>query len=169
MTAVRYSFVYQGGFLSWAIARFGATRDGFSHVDCVMPDGSLIGARSDTITPPGGEPIQPGFRKRPDNYEKWVRRDVVEIQVSEFQAAQRNGWIAKHLNAPYDMAAIMGFILGRPEHDRGEYICSAAATASAVTGSLIHKPPIPYPQVTPNDFWLMLYAVGGRSVLRYGW
>ena len=166
---VCYSFVYQGGILSAAIARFGFVTRGVSHVDCVMPDGSLAGARSDRIKPPGSNiAIEPGFRIRPDDYEHWERRDIVRLWVSKTAAKKRLAWIKHHIGDPYDTGAIIGFLLGHADHDRGAYICSAAATASAVAGGIIGKPPVPVSQITPNDLRLMLYAAGGESILSYG-
>src|SRR5271170_1356882 len=89
-TIVQVQFVLGEGISSSAIAWFGGGT--FSHVDAIMPDGTLIGARSDIIYPlmPDGttsvKPIPAGVQRRPAGYEVWKKRVVASLIVPREKA-----------------------------------------------------------------------------------
>jgi uncharacterized protein YycO len=90
---------------SWLIRQF--TWSDYSHVDIVLPDGRLLGARLD-----GGVSIQP-----PGSFEECVRfevdapNDVIRHVMSQ-------------IGKPYDYAAIFGIIFRRNWHNPKKWFCS---------------------------------------------
>lgn len=140
---------------SKAIRYFTDAANGFSHVDAVMPDGSLLGARDDAV---GGKP--PGVWIRPQGYERWTRRVVLTLAVPTPVAAAWIRVLVAQLGKPYDDDAILGFVLGRVWHGKGKWICSALQThglrAAGYMTHLIVEPQ----QVSPNGLALAFSAIG---------
>lgn len=157
---IRFQFVLGASFSSRLISWWGSSYNGFSHVDSVLSNGDLIGARSDKV---GGKP--PGVQVRPPNYEKWKRRVVVEIQVAAWQEKAWEKWLKGQVNKPYDKAAILGFILGIPLHDRGHWDCSACGYGSTKAIKLATKCPIPDSSISPNSFFFLCTAGLGGSIV----
>lgn len=159
MPKVRLSFVCGASLSSRLIAWYGNGYGGYSHVDAVLKDGCLLGARDDAV---GGQ--LPGVRIRPQNYEKWSRRAIVDIPCTEGQAVDWEAWLRAQIGKPYDSGAIWGFITGARDHQKGHWICSACQTGALRHVSLLHKIPVPDSQVTPNSLLLLATAgLGGRS------
>lgn len=164
MSAIRLSFVCGSDISSRLIAWYGNGYGGFSHVDSMLPDGSLLGARSDRI----GQ-IPPGVQIRPDNYERWTRRSVVEIPATELRAIAWETWLRKQIGRPYDIQAIWGFVLGERKHGEGRWICSACAFESLEQVNLLKPTPVPAAQITPDSlFELVTAGLGGRIVHSVG-
>ena len=92
----------------------------YSHVDFVLPDGRLLGARFNY--PVEG---QTGVQIRPADYAHFSRRLVVEIPTAKAPAIYR--WARSQLGAPYDWSAILGFAADRDWRYPGRWICSELA------------------------------------------
>lgn len=90
-----------------------------SHVDAVMPDGSLLGARSDGV---GGKP--PGVQIRPANYENFARVIRVVLPCPDEMAARFYEFIKDQIGKPYDEEAIIAFVAGRDWRDPSAFFCS---------------------------------------------
>jgi hypothetical protein len=160
MFDIRLQFVLGASLSSRLIAWYGQGYGGYSHVDAVLPDGRLLGARSDAV---GG--VYPGVRVRPAHYEKWVRRTVVELQVTEGRARAWVETLQRQVGCQYDKQAILGFILGRREHTKGHWICSALQTHALKRVHLLHQVPILDSQVTPDNlFTLVTAGLGGQVI-----
>lgn len=158
---IRLQFVLGSGWSSRLIAWYGQGFGGWSHVDAVLPDGRLLGARSDTV---GGQP--PGVRIRPANYERWKRRTLVEIPCTSAEETGWVGWLRQQVGYEYDKAAIIGFILGRPAHTPHHWICSACQRgALEAVGKLHPCDLIPDSETTPDAlFQVVTEGIGGIVV-----
>lgn len=170
-TPIHLSFVCGADFSSRAIAWYGNGYRGFSHVDSLLSDGWLAGARDDRVQVFEKNRVveyPAGFQLRPADYESWVRRDIVELRVPDGVAEQWDKWLRSQVGKPYDKGAIIGFLLGRDDHQKGHWICSAGACGALVNSYAMPKPPVPFSQITPNSLHLMVYALGGHSILHYG-
>lgn len=155
---IRLQFVLGAGLSSRLIAWYGQGYGGWSHVDAVLSDGSLLGARSDWI-----KGIKPGVRIRPPKYETWIRRAVVEIRSTEAQAIAWEEWLRKQEGCPYDQGAIWAFITGKRQHTAGRWICSACQFGALEKMHILHPASIPPSQVTPDTlFMLTTSGIGGR-------
>lgn len=147
------------------IAWYGQGYGGFSHIDIQRPDGTLAGARSDHV---GGQ--EPGFRIRPPDYEKWCRIALIAIACTPEQQAKSEVWIRDHVGAKYDRNAILGFLLGRRMHGKGQWICSAAAKAILLDAGLAHPGGVSDSQITPDTIVeLAIAGLGGEVIKRVGW
>lgn len=157
---MRLQFVCGQDLSSKLIAWYGNGYGGWSHVDAVLPDGSLLGARNDAI---GSVPA--GVQVRPPNYETWARSAVVEVPATPEEASQWEGWLKTQVGIHYDQQAIIGFILGRKDTDTGRWICSALQTRALIRANLMHPLPVPDSQVTPDALFLLVTGgLGGKVV-----
>jgi hypothetical protein len=154
---IRYQFVASAALTSRLIAWWGSgyASHGYSHVDCLMVNGDLIGARWDDVG--GGS----GVRVRSQFYEKWIRRTVVEIPCTLAQSIEWDAWVRRQCGKPYDPGAILGFLTGDDRHSPGRWICSAMACASGEYVKIIQSPPVKTSEISPNDYFLMSASVLG--------
>lgn len=162
MGRIRLQFVLGAGLSSRLIAWYGQGYGGYSHVDAVLPNDTLLGARSDAV---GGQ--APGVRVRPPGYEKWRRRTVVEVPCSEGRAFAWAEVLQRQVGCPYDQQAILGFLFGRREHTKGRWICSALQTHGLKRVHLLHRVPIPDSQVTPDNLFTLVTAGLGGQILEH--
>lgn len=155
---VTLQFVLGNSWSSRLIAWYGSGYGGFSHVDAVMQDGSLVGARSDQV---GGQP--PGLRRRPPQYEHWRMQTLVTFPNTEaLYPAFEKATLAK-VGSGYDKADILGFIIGKPLMQPGHWICSAAQADSLAEVGLLHVSPFSPQQITPTSLFLICTAGGGAT------
>jgi len=157
---IKLSFVCGSGLSSKLISWWGQGYNGWSHVDAVLPDGTLLGARDDS---PGG--TKPGVQIRPANYETWARRDVLELETTPTQAFSWEVYLRAQVGKPYDQAAILGFILGKADHDSGHWICSALQTAALEKVGILpagFSDSIATSQVAPNALHLLALGLGAK-------
>ena len=108
--SIVWQFATESGLAS-AFIRFG-TRCDWSHVDAVMPDGTLLGAR-----------IEGGVQVRSPSYGKFskLQRYKIETDRSELFYEALKSQIGK----PYDWRAIIGFGLGdRDWQETDSWFCS---------------------------------------------
>jgi hypothetical protein len=146
-TSVAVQFVTERSFGSGLIRWF--SHSPFSHVDLVLPSGSMLGARLD-----GGVAI------RPAGYEKWSVIKRVRIATRHADAIYNAA--LKHEDKPYDTMAIAAFAAPwlfprRNWRDRDRWICSElVAWAFERTGFFKHVPALPVRRVTPGDVDLLL-------------
>lgn len=90
-----------------------------SHVDCVLADGSLLGARSDAVMG-----VPPGVHIRPPTY---IGNDTtvrVTLPTPTGMAAAFYRLVEAEIGKPYDMAAIIGFVADRDWREPGAWFCS---------------------------------------------
>jgi hypothetical protein len=132
---VKLAFVRGHGFNSSIISRLTGF---FTHVDCEFDDGTLWGARSDRIKPPGATQRLPaGVQPRPPNYEKWEHRTVFAIPCTILQRESYHAFYVSQQGKPYDWLAIInnfgfGYNWRTPDH----WFCSDIATASGESADM---------------------------------
>lgn len=146
MPAIRLRFVTGGELFSSAIR----LQEGFwaSHVEAVMPDGRLLGAH-----------IAGGVLARKADYDKgqWTKQLFVELPVEQASADAFHAYLISRLNRPYDMAAIVGFVLHRDEHTERGFICSALQTMALRDCGYFATPLVePAHKISPRDLLLIL-------------
>jgi hypothetical protein len=120
----------------------------YSHVDSVLPDGKLIGARMD-----GGVQI------RPADYLGDEKVLKVELPAGPSMTDAYYDFILDQVGKPYDRAGILGFLFGRNWRDENSWFCSElVATGLEQCGYF------PFPlasttnKITPPDLILVLSA-----------
>jgi hypothetical protein len=127
----------------------------FAHVDTVLPDGSLLGARDDTVL---GVPS--GVQIRPANYlPVGTITYKVALETSEEIAAAYHDFIVGQIGKPYDETAIIGFVSGRNWYKPDEWFCSELVTAGLVQSGYLKPLTAPANKIAPDDLLLVLSAI----------
>jgi uncharacterized protein YycO len=153
--AIRLQFVCEAALSSQAIAWFSAGH--FSHVDAVLRDGLLLGARSDRV---GGKP--PGVQIRPPNYAKWIRRTMMTVPATDRQTDDFYAFLLEQVGKPYDSAAIWAFVFNRDWRARDSWICSELQSAAGECAKLFSHPLyLAANKITPVSCALAYSAIGG--------
>jgi hypothetical protein len=96
-----------------------------SHVDAVLEDGTLMGARSDVIGA-----VAAGVWIRPANYETWTRTERVKLAASPEMAAQFRTFLNAQFGKPYDTVAIIAFAMARDWRKPDSWFCSELIAAA---------------------------------------
>ena len=130
------------------LIRYG-TRCDWSHVDAVLPDGRLLGAR-----------ISGGVQIREPGYEKFAatRRMAIETDLANDIYANLYSQIGK----PYDWRAIIAFGLGdRDWREEDSWFCSELQIwAVEKAGFFSRQLDIPTDRLSPRDQWLLFCPWG---------
>lgn len=152
MSTIAFSFVQSNDPIGRVIQFY--ERGPWSHVDCVLPDGSLLGARSDSV---GGKP--PGVQIRPPDYETWPKRDIVELAATPEQITTWLNFLKSQIGQPYATAdLIMQYLTG----DGGgtidsEWWCSKLAARSGEASLWLPKPiGQSVNTITPRDWYIIV-------------
>ncbi|MDE2469768.1 MAG: hypothetical protein KGL35_13780 [Bradyrhizobium sp.] len=117
MNAIILQFIGSPDLGSQAIEWF--SQGQVSHVDCVLEDGSLLGARNDVVMG-----IPAGVQIRPASYignDKAVRA-VLPAPTSMIQDFY--DYVRAQIGKPYDMEAILAFVAGRNWRNPAAWFCS---------------------------------------------
>lgn len=139
---IRLRFVLGSGWASSAISVFSAGH--LSHVDAVMPDGTLLGARSDNVG--GGK----GVRERPNPYETAAKVLWAEITAQPDQEADFYAFLRKQLGKPYDHLSIFAFAINRNWRDDDAWYCSELIAAALEDALILTKTLyLPFNKITP--------------------
>ena len=159
---MRLKFVASAALTSRLIEWFGGGNH-WSHVAAMMPSGDLIDARADRV---GGKPA--GVNVRPDNYEKWPRWRVLELQALGPQNSAWENFLKSQVGLPYDRQAILDFFDGVTPRMRAAWICSGLQTAALQkAGVLPAYLGLNDEQVTPNALEEMCMARGAVVIDQY--
>ena len=126
---ITLQFVMGRGPVSRAIALFSAGL--LSHVDAVLPDGRLLGARSDRL-----DGIPPGARIRPPKYETWEATTCRPLDAPAEKQSAFWDFLFGEVGKPYDHTAIWGFAVGRNWRAPDSWFCSELISAA------LEQPPV---------------------------
>lgn len=149
---------WQSGTIRWA------SWCDYSHVDCVMPDGRLLGARSK----PDGAP-RAGVWIREPNYGKFTKVLQVDYEVHG-KEERYYGWLKTQIGKPYDKLDIIDFVAHRFRErnwrDAGAWICSEvqARASEIITESFLMMRIINPYKIDPRDL-LLSQSIRGWRVL----
>jgi hypothetical protein len=148
---ITLQFIGAEGFRSRLIGWFSAGH--LSHVDVVMFDGQLLGARSDTCKCElVGRTIEipPGVRIRPPNYIGHPRSLVrFDIPATVEQERIFFAFLIKQIGRPYDYEAIMGFIFNRDWRETDSWICSELVAAALERAKIVPELYLAANRITP--------------------
>jgi hypothetical protein len=123
----------------------------FAHVDSVLPDGTLLGARSDTATP--------GVQIRPADYMKFTSPVRAVLETTEEIAQAYYAWLMLQVGKPYDMTGIVAFALGRNWRNPNAWFCSELVAAGLEKCGFLQFPLIqPANKIAPDDLALLCSA-----------
>lgn len=144
MGLVSLQFSSQPGWLSKAIEWMG--KGPYSHVDAILKDGRLLGARLD-----GGVAI------RPAGYATFNRILRVDVPCTDEQEGKFYEFLFKQIGKPYDKAGIVAVILGRDWHDDSAWFCSEYIAAGLENSKIFsYFLVLPTDKVDPDGLLLAL-------------
>lgn len=147
-------FVRDPNLAATVIAWFSAGH--LSHVDCLLDDGTLLGARNDSV---GGKP--PGVQIRPPDYTKFTTKVVMTIEVTDAQREAFLNFLMAQVGKPYDTQAIWGFLFNRDWRQEDSWICSELQAAAAEYAKIVPQLYLAANKITPVSWALAASAIGG--------
>ncbi|SHG92531.1 hypothetical protein [Bradyrhizobium erythrophlei] len=124
-----------------------------THVEALMPDGTLLGAHAEG-----------GVLARPHDYDKSVftRELYVSIPATAAQTDAFHSFLRSQIDKPYDFKAIAGIALERDWQSTNAWFCSELQAAGLCRPEVAIFPPhlaTEFNHVTPRD---LLLIVSGR-------
>ncbi len=137
-----------------------------SHVDIVLPDGQLLGARDSAIrivSPPhhpgdfqNRTAIPAGVQIRPSGYKRFTKVIHAALRCTAGEAEALYAAARSQIGKPYDGEAIFDFGIHdndpAPTTDAKAWICSELVAWCALkAGVPIINPKVNYQRVTPED------------------
>lgn len=123
----------------------------YSHVDVVMPDGSLLGARSDKILG-----IPAGVYIRPNTYANFSAAKRITIECADEEKSKFYEFANDQIGKPYDETAILAFAANRDWRNPDSWFCSEmGAAALEASGILLHPLATTVNKITPEDLLLV--------------
>lgn len=150
---IRLQFAYSGNLGSEIISYFGHGA-GWSHVDAILQNGSLLGSRATFI-----KNIPPGVQIRPANYIEFKRARKLEFPFTPDASAKFYDFLNLQLGKAYDETAIAGFAVGRNWRAPDSWFCSELIAAGLEVCGFF-----PYPlasqvnKIDPDDLYLAISA-----------
>ena len=153
MPMLTLQFAIEAGLSSRLIRWF--SHGPYTHVDVVLPEQKLLGARSDC--PVNGKT---GVQARPENYAKFVHVRRVKLSVTPSQEVLFYSFLKRQIGKPYDWRAILAFVFDRNWRNADAWYCSelvaAALEYAGVIPAYIYAPAN---KITPDDLLLILSAL----------
>jgi hypothetical protein len=138
-----------------------ACRSPFSHVDVVLPDGTLLGA-SDSPHAPYVEGNPGGVAVRPADYQPFAIRRIAHVYVPARVEAKFIELLRSQLGEPFDGKAMHAVFnpdanAGRDWRDESAWFCSEMVSWALEEAGAFDAPPlISKDRVTPPDLLLMI-------------
>lgn len=127
----------------------------FAHVDAVLPDGNLLGARSEIVME-----VPAGVQIRPASYlpESTTKLTVV-LPCSDRISDAFYQFISEQIGKPYDEKAILGFVAGRNWAEEDSWFCSELVAAGMVKAMYVNQLSAPANKIAPDDLLLVCSAL----------
>jgi hypothetical protein len=134
---------------SWAIRSY--DHGPWSHVDALLDDGRLLGARSDIC-----QGVPAGVQIRPPGYCAFSTLKRVEIPATDEVVDAYYAFLQAQLGKPYDALAIAAFIPGRDWREEDAWFCSELQGAAGEASKLYrYRLATPNNRLTPNAHYLV--------------
>jgi len=148
MGAITLQFTSNGDFGSQLIRWF--DHGLYSHVDTVLPDGRLLGARSDVVMG-----VPKGVQIRPADYVLDYQTRRVVLPVSNAVEQEYYAFLMKQVGREYNQLAILAFFFGAAWSNPSNWFCSQLVTAGLIDSGAIYKPSTPDSKIAPDDLLLI--------------
>lgn len=126
----------------------------YSHVDSVLVDGSLLGARSATMS---GFPS--GVQIRSADYQNGYKLKRVSLSCTAEQQAAYYGFVMSQVGKSYDKAAIVAFVTGSNKSDSDSWFCSELVAAALQHCGWLKPLIAPPSKIDPDALLLVLSAI----------
>jgi hypothetical protein len=125
-----------------------------SHVEALMPDGTLLGAH-----------IDGGVQARARDYDKgqFTRELFADIDAAPDVCDRFQAFLRSQLGKPYDKTAILAFVAARDWQEKDSWFCSELQAAALVACGWFASPlATEFNHITPRD---LLLIVSGRVAI----
>lgn len=133
---------------SWLIRQY--DHGPWSHVDAVLPEGGLLGARNDIVSG-----IPAGVHIRPPGYHAFLGTKIITVPCADALTGLFYAFLRGQIGKPYDQTAIAGFVFQRDWREHDSWFCSELqATAMETVGIFPHKLATPTEKLTPSGLYL---------------
>lgn len=152
MGAIVLQFVEGTGLGSGMIKWFG--HGSYSHVDCVLPDGTLLGSRSDVMS---GAPA--GVQIRPAGYVNKDAVDRVTLPATDDQERGFYSFMRSQIGKPYNKLGIFAFAVNAEWSSTGAWFCSQLVTAALQESGWLRELTEPPNKIDPDDLRLIISAL----------
>ena len=121
-----------------------------THVETLMPDGTLLGAHA-----------RDGVQARPRNYDrgKFSKEEFVHIPATSEQTDGFHTFLRAQIGRPYDFKAILGIVMQRDWRNDKAWMCGELVTAGFCQEKVGIFPPhlaTEFSRVTPRDLLLIV-------------
>jgi uncharacterized protein YycO len=134
---------WSSGLIAW----FGGG-PAFSHVDVVLADGTLLGARE-----------QGGVAIRPHDYFGSSATLRIDVPATDEEYSKFWDFVDQQIGKPYDTKAILAFVTGRDWRDPNAWFCSELVAAALEAAGIVNTLAAPANKITPPDLVLVLSAI----------
>ena len=142
------------------------TQGKFSHVDAVLSDDSLTGARSDVVVTATAT-YDAGVQNRCANYAHWKYVTQLCVAVPKAQQMAFYDFVQSQIGKPYDSADIWDIVVGGRERDwraDDSWICSELATV-ALERALVFKPAlVSASKISPDALYFACSIAGFQAL-----
>lgn len=152
MAEIVLQFVEGSGFGSGMIKWFG--HGDYSHVDAVLPDGTLLGARNDVL---GG--VAAGVQIRPAAYIGNSRMLRLVLPATEDQAEAFYDFMEAQIGKPYNKIGILAFVVNANWSSVGAWFCSQVVTTALQEAKWLGELSETPNKIDPDDLRLILSAL----------
>lgn len=165
MKRIRWQLVEGRAWFSHVI---GLRADCWSHIDVITPGGMLRGAQATKFKTDIGI-IPAGYRDRPPFYDDWVRRMVLELDVSDEQYRRYWEFSDAQLGKGYDFRGLIPFFtekfpIDRDWRDPSVWFCSEEVEENCEQAHVLPRLYEGANHVDPGDIAMRLNAAGARKV-----
>jgi hypothetical protein len=126
----------------------------YAHVDTVMPDGLLLGARNDVMA---GYPA--GVQLRGPDYQQGYSFKRVALPCTDAQQKAYYDFVLAQVGKPYDSKAIAAFVVGRNWRAPDSWFCSELCAAGLEASGVVPPLSAPVNKIAPDDLLLILSAL----------
>lgn len=148
---MRLRFVTSGNTAISKMIQFAQYGFWASHVEAVMPDGTLLGAH-----------IDGGVQARPHDYDTTVftHELFVDLPSTPDMDDKFHDFLRSQVGKPYDVTAIAAFVARRDWQEHDSWFCSELIAAALVQCDWFTSPlATEFNHITPRD---LLLIVSGR-------
>lgn len=126
----------------------------YAHVDSVMPDGLLLGARNDVMA---GFPV--GVQLRAPDYQQDYTLKRVTVPCTDAQQKAYYDFVLAQVGKAYDQKAIAAFVVGRDWRTPDSWFCSELCAAALEESGVVPPLSAPSNKIAPDDLLLVLSAL----------
>jgi hypothetical protein len=155
--SIKLRFVRGRDFPSEVISWFSAGH--LSHVDAVLPNGDLLGARSDII-----KGIPTGVQVRPPGYEQVALAVVMEIPSTALQEVAFYRFLRSQIGKPYDRTAIWAFAFNRDWREEDAWFCSELVARALEMAGVLRPLYLTANKITPVMLAVVVSEAGGQVI-----